>query len=383
MHDPTSDDPEGMTIRERSQHSGPAPAGTASAGRSGLGAEEPLVDRLGRGLDDLRISVIDRCNYRCTFCMPADRDYQFLPREELLTFEEIARLAGLFVGLGVHKIRLTGGEPLLRKDLPALVEMLASIDGVEDLALTTNGVLLERMAEPLAAAGLRRVTVSLESLRDDRYGAINGVGHPVAPILRGIEAAQRAGLEPVKVNVVVQRGVNDDEVVDLARELGRRRCVVRFIEFMDVGTLNDWGEAKVLSAREIVQRVAAGLPLTPRARRRASDTALRHEYLGGTPDGPPAGLEVGAIASITEPFCGDCTRARLTSEGALHTCLFSHAGLDLKAPLRGGATDAQIERLIADRWRRRADRYSEERAERMASGSRVAEPKIEMYRIGG
>jgi cyclic pyranopterin phosphate synthase len=345
--------------------------------------EPPLRDVLGRGLDDLRISVIDRCNFRCTFCMPAEQTYEFLPRAALLSFEEITRLARIFASLGVKKIRLTGGEPLLRRDLEHLIEMLAAIEGIEDLALTTNGLLLEKKARALAGAGLRRVTVSLESLRDEVYGRINGVGQPVAPILRGIEAAQQAGLEPVKVNVVVQRGVNDDEVVELARQLGCRGCVVRFIEYMDVGTLNGWDAEQVLSARTVLGQVDEQFPLVELPRRRAHDTALRFQYVEDSVDGPPAGLEVGAIASITEPFCGDCSRARLTSDGALHTCLFSPTGVDLKAPLRRGASDAELRGLIEERWRRRTDRYSEERAERMASGIRGTEPKIEMYRIGG
>jgi cyclic pyranopterin phosphate synthase len=308
--------------------------------------------------------------------MPAGHQYRFLPRHELLTYEEIARLSRLFVRLGARKIRLTGGEPLMRSEIELLVEMLAGIEGLEDLALTTNGRLLGDRAERLAAAGLDRVTVSVESLDDATYGVMTGTGQKIGPVLDGIAAAAAAGLGPIKINTVVQRGVNDHEVVDIARYFKERGHVVRFIEFMDVGTLNDWREADVLSAREIIERVAAELPLEPVARREASDTALRFRYLDD-------GVEVGAIASVTQPFCGACTRARLSSDGALYTCLFASSGLDLKAPLRSGADDHEIERLIRERWAARADRYSEEREERMQLGGPPAEPRVEMYRIGG
>ena len=335
-----------------------------------------IRDQLGRGIGDLRISVIDRCNHRCTFCMPAGKQYRFLPRRELLTYEEITRLARIFVGLGARKIRLTGGEPLVRSEIERLVGMLAGIEGIEDLALTTNGRLLAGSAEKLAAAGLDRVTVSVESLDDETYGRMTGIGQPVAPVLEGIDAAARAGLGPIKINTVVQRGVNDHQVVELARYFKERGHVVRFIEFMDVGTLNDWREADVLSAREIIDRIARELPLEPLPRREASDTALRFRYLDD-------GVEVGAIASVTAPFCGACTRARLSSEGALYTCLFAAGGLDLKEPLRAGADDRELEAAIRRCWAQRADRYSEEREERMRLGGAPAEPKVEMYRIGG
>jgi GTP 3',8-cyclase len=335
-----------------------------------------IRDRLGRGIRDLRISVIDRCNYRCTFCMPAGHVYRFLPRHELLSFEEITRLVGVFSGLGARKVRLTGGEPLLRTEIESLVGMLAGVSGVEDLALTTNGRLLGDHARALVDAGLRRVTVSVESLDDRVYGEMTGTGQPIGPVLDGIEAAARAGLGPIKINTVVQRGVNDHEVVDIARYFKERGHVVRFIEYMDVGTLNDWREADVLSAREIIERVRRELPLEPLPRRDPSDTALRFRYLDD-------GVEVGAIASITEPFCGACTRARLSSEGTLYTCLFATGGLDLKAPLRAGASDRELEALIRGRWQERTDRYSEERRERMQGGGMPSEPKVEMYRIGG
>ncbi|HVS12618.1 MAG TPA: GTP 3',8-cyclase MoaA [Thermoanaerobaculia bacterium] len=335
-----------------------------------------IRDRLGRELRDLRISVIDRCNYRCSFCMPAGREYRFLPRHELLSFEEITRLVRIFTGLGARKIRLTGGEPLVRTEIERLVEMLAGVPGIDDLALTTNGHLLGDRARPLVEAGLRRVTVSVESLDDRVYGEITGTGQSVVPVLEGIEAAALAGLGPIKINTVVQRGVNDHEVADLARYFKQRGHIVRFIEYMDVGTLNDWREADVLSAREIMARVHRELPLEPLPRRDPSDTALRFRYLDD-------GVEVGAIASITEPFCGACTRARLSSEGTLYTCLFASGGLDLKAPLRAGATDREIEAMICERWGERIDRYSEQRRERMEVGGLPAEPKVEMYRIGG
>ena len=335
-------------------------------------------DRLGRGLDDLRISVIDRCNFRCTFCMPADREYNFLPRAELLTFEEITRLASIFASLGVRKIRLTGGEPLLRSDLHVLVAMLAEIDGIEDLALTTNGFLLKKHARALKQAGLDRVTVSVESLRQEIFGKLNGLDHPIATVLEGIDEAAAEGLGPVKINTVVMKGVNDSEIVDLARYFKERQMIVRFIEYMDVGTLNGWDLSQVLSAREILSRVHEELPLEQVERRRSSDVALRYQYLDD-------GLEVGAISSVTEPFCGNCTRARLSSDGELFGCLFASSGFDLKSTLRAGATDEELRTLIAERWRFRDDRYSEQRLTRLEGGtaSSSTEPKVEMYRIGG
>ncbi len=333
-------------------------------------------DRLGRPIDDLRISVIDRCNFRCTFCMPAHREYSFLPREQLLSFEEVTRLVRVFARLGVRKLRLTGGEPLLRRDLEHLVGMLKAVDGIDEIALTTNAFLLEKKAAALAAAGLDRVTVSLESLDDETFGRINGVRQQLAPVLRGMESAARHGLGPIKVNVVVMKGVNDHELVDIARFCKQRRWVARFIEFMDVGTLNEWRLDRVVSAGEIVERLSEALPLEPIQRARPSDTALRYRYLDD-------GVELGVIASITQPFCGDCSRARLTSDGSLFTCLFAADGLDLKALVRSEASDEEIEATVRHRWSVREDRYSEERAQTIEAGGSAEIPRIEMFRIGG
>ncbi|HEV8632543.1 MAG TPA: GTP 3',8-cyclase MoaA [Thermoanaerobaculia bacterium] len=333
-------------------------------------------DRLGRPLTDLRVSVTDRCSLRCAFCMPADRDYEFLPRAELLTYEEMTRLVRLFIGLGVTKVRLTGGEPLLRRDLPRLVSMLAALPGIDDLALTTNGVLLTRDAAALRAAGLARVTVSLHSLREETFDRLSGSRGQLPAVLAGIEAAAAAGLTPVKVNAVVVRGVNDGEVVELARHFNRPGFVLRFIEYMDVGTVNGWQPTGVVAADEILARVGAALPLAPAPRRSPHDVALRYRYLEG-------GGELGVIASVSQPFCGDCSRARLTADGSLFTCLFGVAGHDLKAPLRGGASDGELQARIAAIWRERADRYSEERAVRLGAGAPEPPSRVEMFRIGG
>jgi cyclic pyranopterin phosphate synthase len=334
-------------------------------------------DRLGRGLDDLRISVIDRCNFRCTFCMPGDREYHFLPRRELLSFEEITRLAGIFVRLGVRKIRLTGGEPLLRSEIEVLVEMLAAIPGVEDLALTTNGTLLAKKAAALERAGLDRVTVSVESLDDETFGRINGLGHRVEPVLLGIDEAIRVGLGPVKVNTVVIRGTNDDhQLVELARYFKERRAIVRFIEFMDVGTINEWRMDRVVPASEILERIDRELPIEPLERQRSNEVAQRYRYRDD-------GVELGVIASITQPFCRDCTRARLSSEGGLYTCLFADNGVDLKTPLRNGVSDDDLESILRRTWLGRDDRYSEVRSGLVRLGSAEPARRIEMFRIGG
>ena len=333
-------------------------------------------DLLGRPLTDLRVSVTDRCSLRCTFCMPGDREYEFLPRAELLSYEETTRLVRLFTGLGVTKVRLTGGEPLLRRDLAHLVELLAALPGIEDLALTTNGLLLSRDAARLRAAGLARVTVSLHSLRPETFDRLSGGRGQLPAVLAGIEAAAAAGLTPIKVNAVVVRGVNDGEVVELARFFKRPGFVLRFIEYMDVGTVNGWQPGGVVSAEEILARVGAELPLLPAPRRTPHDVALRFRYRDG--EG-----ELGVIASISRPFCGDCSRARLTADGQLFSCLFATVGLDLKTPLRAGASDEELAGRIAAFWGRRTDRYSEERAERLAAGQAAPPSRVEMYRIGG
>jgi cyclic pyranopterin phosphate synthase len=331
------------------------------------------IDRLGRPLRDLRLSVTDRCNFRCPYCMPREvfgPHHAFLPRSEILTFEEIERLTRLFHRLGLRKVRLTGGEPLLRHDLPELVAMLAGFPGL-DLALTTNGTLLERHAEALAAAGLGRVTVSLDSLEDEVFRRMNDVDFPVARVLDGIEAAAAAGLGPIKVNAVVRRGLNDAGLVDLARHFKGSGHVLRFIEYMDVGTSNRWRPADLVPAEEIVGRIDAELPLEPIDPAYRGEVARRWRYRDG-------GGEIGVITSVSRPFCGDCTRARLSARGELYTCLFGAAGTDLKAPLRAGAADAELEALIRGIWDRRADRYSELRSAETADRERV-----EMSYIGG
>jgi cyclic pyranopterin phosphate synthase len=333
-----------------------------------------VVDRRARPLRDLRISVTDRCNFRCPYCMPAEiygERYAFLPKREILSFEELERLARVFVRLGVQKLRITGGEPLLRAQLPGLIARLSALEGAPDLALTTNGYLLAEQAQALADAGLRRVTVSLDSLDPEVFGRMNGRNFPVERVLEGIEAAARAGLAPIKLNCVVQRGVNDDTIVELAARFRGSGTIVRFIEFMDVGTLNHWNPGDVLSAREIRDRIHDAFPLEPLAPSYRGEVANRYRYADG------AG-EIGIIASVTQPFCGDCTRARLSADGHLFTCLFATSGVDLKGPLRSGVGDDALEARIADLWRARGDRYSEARAE-LASGR----DKIEMFRIGG
>jgi cyclic pyranopterin phosphate synthase len=331
-------------------------------------------DTLGRELRDLRISVTDRCNFRCTYCMPRELfgpGFAFLPHAEILTFEEITRLARVFVGLGVRKVRLTGGEPLVRRDLSRLVRALAGIEGLEDLALTTNGALLAGQARTLREAGLRRVTVSLDSLDDQVFGAMNGVGFPVSRVLGGIRAAQEAGLAPVKVNMVVKRGVNEASVLPMARYARDHGLILRLIEFMDVGHSNGWRLEDVVPAGELVARIGQAFPLAPEPPSYPGEVATRWRYRDG------AG-EIGTIASVTQPFCGACTRARLSAKGELYTCLFAAAGMDLRARLRGGASDDEIRNAIAGRWQRRTDRYSEERSAETADLQRV-----EMFAIGG
>ncbi len=332
-----------------------------------------LPDRLQRHLRDLRISVTDRCNFRCTYCMPREvfgPGYQFLERAELLTFEEITRLVGIFAELGVRKVRLTGGEPLLRRDLPELVRMVAAVEGVEDVALTTNGSLLESLAEPLRQAGLQRLTVSLDSVDERVFAAMTDVNVPLGRILDGIAAARAAGFGPIKLNAVIKRGVNEDGIlplVDYAREHGD---IVRFIEFMDVGTTNGWRLGDVVPAAEILERIQAVHPLSPLEPTEPGEVARRYAFADGG--------QVGVITSVSQPFCGTCTRARLSAIGELYTCLFATTGRDLRGPLRSGADDAELRSLIAGTWTRRADRYSELRSAATAELKRV-----EMSYIGG
>jgi len=328
-------------------------------------------DTFGRPLRDLRISVTDRCNFRCVYCMPREvfgSDYRFLDRKELLTFEEIARVAGVFVGLGVKKIRLTGGEPLVRRDLERLIAMLAELD--VDLTLTTNASLLPQKAAALAEAGLSRVTVSLDSLDDTTFRAMNDADFPVARVLEGIDAAAAAGL-PVKVNAVVKRGVNDGDVVEMARHFHGTGHTLRFIEYMDVGHTNGWRLDDVVPAAEIVRTIDEALGLERVEPAYRGEVAKRWRYRDG-------GGEIGVIASVTQPFCGDCTRTRLSAEGRLFTCLFAVRGHDVRATLRGGATDEELAAELGAVWSRRTDRYSELRT---AATSDL--PKVEMSYIGG
>lgn len=334
----------------------------------------PLLDNLNRPLHDLRISVTDRCNFRCTYCMPKEifgRDYAFLPRTEILTFEEIVRLARVFASLGVEKVRITGGEPLVRRDVERLIAMLAQIPGVADLTLTTNGALLVSKAAALARAGLQRITVSLDSLDDATFQAINDVAFPVAQVLAGIDAARAAGLAPIKVNMVVQRGVNESDILPMARRFHGSGCALRFIEYMDVGTTNGWRLDQVVPAREIVETIHAEMPLEPVEPAYRGEVASRYRYADG-------GGEIGIIASVTQPFCRDCTRARLSADGQLYLCLFGTAGFDLRSLLRSGASDEEIAARIRAVWSARVDRYSEIRSE--AERNLI---KVEMSRIGG
>jgi cyclic pyranopterin phosphate synthase len=333
-----------------------------------------LDDRLGRPLHDLRVSVTDRCNFRCVYCMPKEvfgHDFRFLERSELLTFEETARLVRLFLAAGVEKVRLTGGEPLVRRDLERLVALIAPMPGLRDLTLTTNGSLLAQKARPLADAGLRRVTVSLDSLDDDVFRRMNDVDFPVGRVLDGIAAAEAAGLAPIKINMVVRRGMNEESVLPMARFFRQRGHILRFIEYMDVGHSNGWRLDDVVPAERIVAMIDAEMPLEPVPANYPGEVADRWRYRDG--DG-----EVGVIASVTQPFCRDCTRARLSAEGELYTCLFAVRGHDLRAPLRDGEGDEALAARIAAIWGARTDRYSEQR-----SAETAALPKVEMSHIGG
>jgi cyclic pyranopterin phosphate synthase len=347
------------------------------------GVETPsgeLRDRFDRRLHDLRISVTDRCNFRCTYCMPKgvfDRSYRFLPHADLLSFEEITRLARIFVAHGVEKIRLTGGEPLLRRDLERLIEQLARLTtpggAALDLTLTTNGALLARKARALADAGLKRITVSLDALDDTVFRRLNDVDFPVHDVLDGIEAAAAAGLAPLKINMVVRRGENEDQIVPMAHRFRQQGHILRLIEFMDVGNSNGWRHDDVVPAAEIVKRIDAEMPLAAAAPNYPGEVAERWHYRDGSG-------EIGVIASVTQAFCRDCTRARLSTEGRLYTCLFAHQGTDLRQALRSGAGDDELAALVGQVWRRRTDRYSELRS---AATAGPVTPKIEMSYIGG
>jgi cyclic pyranopterin phosphate synthase len=349
----------------------PLPPPTGSA--AGL-----TQDRLGRPLRDLRISVTDRCNFRCTYCMPKEvfgKDYRFLPHNQLLSFEEIARLANIFAAHGIEKIRLTGGEPLLRRNVERLIEMLAAItrpDGKDiELTLTTNGSLLAKKARALKDAGLRRVTVSLDALDDPTFMAMNDADFPVAKVLAGIDAADAAGLAPVKINMVVKRGVNEHSILPMARRFKGSGHVLRFIEFMDVGATNGWRMDDVIPSREIIRMIGAEMPLEPIDPNYPGEVAERWRYRDGSG-------EIGVISSVTQAFCRSCTRARISTEGMLYTCLFATSGYDFRALLRGGKSDAEIRAAIAVVWGARDDRYSEIRTAETAK-----QRKIEMSYIGG
>lgn len=348
-----------------------------------------LVDTRGRPLRDLRISVTDRCNFRCNYCMPKevfDKDYPYLPHSALLSFEEITRLASLFLAHGVRKIRLTGGEPLLRKNIEELIAQLAQLRTVDgkapDLTLTTNGSLLARKARSLKEAGLNRVTVSLDGLDDAVFRRMNDVDFPVADVLAGIEAAHAAGLSHIKVNMVVKRGTNDHEILPMARHFRGTGTTLRFIEYMDVGATNGWRMDEVLPSAELIERLRAELPLVPLEPSSPGETAERWGYADASGQHDPGLGEVGVISSVTQAFCHDCNRARLSTEGKLYLCLFASQGYDLRSLLRGGASDAAIAAAIAPIWQQRTDRYSELRSTLPADNSQGAR-RVEMSYIGG
>ncbi|MEC8911804.1 MAG: GTP 3',8-cyclase MoaA [Chloroflexota bacterium] len=335
--------------------------------------DEPL-DKLARPLRDLRVSVTDRCNFRCPYCMPAEiygERYEFLPRNDLLTFEEIARVALLSTQLGVKKVRLTGGEPLVRQDVVELVSMIANLDGIEDFAMTTNAYLLSGMAESLKKAGLQRITVSLDSIDDEVFRKMNGRGFGTAKVIDGIAAAKEAGLDPIKINAVVQKGINDNTLVELAGWCRDNGYTPRFIEYMDVGTLNDWKLDEVLPAADIVGIIGKEFPIKPIESSYRGEVAKRYSYDDGKG-------EFGVISSVTQPFCGDCTRLRLSPEGQIVTCLFADGGTDLRGPMRDGITDKGLLNIMSRTWTNREDRYSEIRTS-MTSPRK----KVEMYHIGG
>lgn len=334
----------------------------------------PVKDHFGRLLKDLRISVIDKCNFRCVYCMPKEifgDDYSFLPESELLTFDEIVRLAETFAKLGVEKIRITGGEPLMRKDLDQLIAKLLKIPGIKDIALTTNGVLLAKRAKKLKEAGLDRVNLSLDGIQDEVIKQINGRGVGTLPVLKGIEAAQQAGLQ-VKINMVAKKGMNESQILPMARYFKGKDVILRYIEFMDVGNHNGWDLNHVISKQQIIDTINKEVPLEAVEPNYYGEVASRYRYKDG-------GGEIGVISSVTDSFCGTCTRIRLSADGKLYTCLFASSGYDIKGKLRNGLTDEQLEKELASLWERRKDRYSDERAENK-HGNRK---KIEMSYIGG
>lgn len=334
----------------------------------------PIRDKFGRLLQDLRISVTDRCNLRCTYCMPKEifgDDYAFLPEQQLLSFDEITRVASAFAKLGVNKIRLTGGEPLMRRNLHELVEKLTKIDGIEDIALTTNGFFLSRDAQKLKDAGLQRVNISLDAIEDEVFKEINGRGVGTLPTLKGIEAAQKAGLK-IKVNMVVKKGMNEDQIVAMARHFKGTGIILRFIEFMDVGNHNNWDMKYVVSKRDIVEMINKEMPLSPAEENYYGEVASRYKYDDG--EG-----EIGIISSVTDSFCGTCSRMRLSADGKLYTCLFASEGFEIKEKLRDGLTDEELLQEITSIWSNRTDRYSEERS-KLGKSKRK---KIEMSYIGG
>lgn len=331
-------------------------------------------DTLNRPLRDLRVSVIDRCNYRCPYCMPAElygESHAFLPRAHWLTPGELRRIAALFVELGVNKLRITGGEPLLRRDLGEIIEGFAGLHGVDDLALTTNGTRLKKLAAALKSAGLKRITVSLDSLDPAVFRGMSGDRGDVAQVLEGVEAAIKAGFAPVKLNVVVQKGKNDHTVLDLLERFRGSGVIVRFIEYMDVGTLNGWRADVVVPSKVLLEKIAARWPVEALSRNYRGEVAQRYAFSDGQG-------EIGFISSVSEPFCGDCHRARISADGTLYTCLFASRGVDLRGPLRAGASDADLVGLLQNVWRSRGDRYSELRGEAM-----TARDRVEMYRMGG
>jgi len=336
-----------------------------------------LRDTYNRPIRDLRISVTDRCNFRCTYCMPLD-EYEWLEKKEILSFEEITRLTNLFVHLGVEKIRLTGGEPLARRDLDKLVAKLSALPGPPDLCLTTNGSLLAEKVAALKAAGLRRINVSLDSLKPDRFRRITKRGD-LARVLEGLFAAQSHGLQPIKINAVIERGVNDDEILDLVAFAREHGFAIRFIEYMDVGNANNWKSERMVSKKEILETINARFPLRKLGREKGSAPSVDYQFLDGSGD-------IGVIASVTEPFCSTCTRARLTADGKLVTCLFSQQGYDLKTLMRSGATDAELLEVLSAVWLQRKDRYSEERLAALHSPvgyDPTSHKKLEMISLGG